>query len=680
MWNAIRSSWYEGTAMKSDVIGRRLGGMVLLLAVAMLPGPFAAADAPPPETVTRAQFEAWLKEISNWGRRGKDAELATLNRTSQVADPRLAGATTPPTFEDACSVQAMQAVASRLPIAVSVQQLPPEEIPGPFLPGGVTYTPASGSLPAYCQITGSFVTNPQTGKTASWLATLPANWNGRYLQLGCAGHCGTFAVSNAALPTIAITNQGKPGDIISRGFASFATDEGHAGFTQGQWAVKGPGQIDEEAVEDFLYRSHKVLARMGKAFATAFYRQLNGSPEKIERSYFAGCSGGGRDALVAASYFPEEFDGIVSGSPYANMATKAFQFVGTSLAAGRSEDANVPADLVAQIRPIVMAQCDALDGVKDGLIQNPMACNFRPDRDLPRCTDDRPGAQCFTKAQRETVSTLLTAVTDERGHIVQPGFSVSEMQNALLVAPSNPASPAPWPEAGNPGTGAVGGMALLGDTVLRIFAHKNDPSFQSRSVISFGSVGPGLVTGYRIKVPSSEVARVHSALRMGIGAIPENVAKLISLDRKLLIWSNLSDQLLTPYMAVNYYKRLAAMYGGYDKLQRHVRLFALPGTAHCSGGGFGGGPGSFDALGAMVDWVEHARAPDGLEATLYDSAVYGVDYTKPKGRTMPLCTFPTMARYSGRGDVNAAANWSCPAGDRSMLTLGESGRQAGVIK
>ena len=122
-------------------------------------------------------------------------------------------------------------------------------------------------------------------------------------------------------------------------------------------------------------------------------------------SYFSGCSGGGRDAFVAASYFPEEFDGIIGGSAY-NLAGVGFQAGGSAVATLRSVDADVPPALVSKIDPIVKAQCDQLDGVEDGLIQNPAACDFRPERDLPRCDGKTPPDQCFTQAQIETISTL----------------------------------------------------------------------------------------------------------------------------------------------------------------------------------------------------------------------------------------------------------------------------------
>lgn len=576
-----------------------------------------------------------------------------------------------------CQPQHIDAIAKKLSITVTVKEI----ANGPKFTGGASYVPANAQVPAFCQVTGSFVTNPAAGKTANFLATFPVNWNGKYLQMGCSGHCGQFAVSDPAMPFATITNQGYPFEPIIRGYASFATDEGHEGFAAGTWAIKGPGQVDEEALQDFYYRATRVLATMGKEFTRAFYAQAMKKPQDISYAYFNGCSGGGRDAFVAASYFPEEFDGIIGGSAY-DGSGGAFQMVGIPLASLRSPEAFVPAQLIGLIDPVVKARCDKLDGVEDGLVQNPAACDFRPELHLPRCDGKAPADACFSAAQIETISTALTAVTDEKGNVVQPGFSVSEVHAATFVTPPRPADLAardPFPNSDDGKPAGSSGYWPLADALLKVFVHKNDADFYSRDVVSFGDGGPGKVTGFRIIVPSQEVALVKREMRMAIGHDPDNLKKLLEQNRKFLIWHNMSDQVLTPYMSVNYYKNLARQYGGYEKLQDNVRLFALPGTPHCSMGGVG--PNSFDALGAIENWVEKGEAPEALIATLYPANAFGMlDFSKPPGRTMPLCKFPEMARYSGKGDVNAAANWSCPAGDTRMLEVGESGLQAGVME
>lgn len=549
--------------------------------------------------------------------------------------------------------------------------------PGPFFADGTRFTPAQGGLPAHCQVTGSYVTNPATGRTANFLATFPENWNGKYLQLGCAGHCGTFAVSNPAMFTITITNQGLPGDIIRKGYAAFATDQGHTVMTGGTWAIKGPGQVDDEAITDFFWRASKVLTRFGKQFTSAFYAREAGAPAPISRSYFNGCSGGGRDALVAASYFPEEFDGIIAGSPYASDG-RLFHLAGTGLASLRTPDAGISQPLLDLFNRTVTAQCDGVDGVKDGLIQNPAACNFRPERDLPRCQGGAAAGQCFTPAQIETLSVVLTAVTDETGKIVGPAYAVSELQNAFapVAAPTDPQGDDPWPEARGP----QGGLWSLGYAGLKVFGYRNDPGFSVRSAVSFRAGGPGPIRDFRAVVPSAAVKHVADAWRLGTGRSPENYARLIAENRKLLIWHNFSDEKLPPYTSVNLYKQLAARHGGFARLQDDVRLFALPGTAHCSGGGNPVGPGSFDAIAAMENWVEKGQAPNALTATLFQPTPISADYSKPLGRTMPLCAFPAMARYRGSGDLRDGANWTCPPGDTRMLRIGESGRRAGVLR
>jgi feruloyl esterase len=588
------------------------------------------------------------------------------------------GARVVPDLESVCKAEVIQAAMAKRSPTVTVKEvanpsppgMPGAVASGPVIPGGAKFTAASAKLPAYCQVTGSFVTNPKTGKTANFLATFPATWNGKYLQLGCSGHCGQFAVSNAATGSIVVTNQGYPGQIIEKGYASIATDEGHVGYEAGTWAIKGPGQVDEDAIADFYYRADQVLAKLGKQITLAFYDKALNSPQKLARSYFSGCSGGGRDAFVAAAYFPEEFDGIVGGSAY-NLMGGAFQFAAVALASQRSPGARIPPALLAKIDPIVKAKCDRLDGVEDGLIQNPMACDFRPERDLPHCDGNTANDQCFTQEQIETVSVSLSAVTDEYGHVVQPGYAVSELQ----------LTPAPPPRAAAPGAAPATDDSLQ-NAALKIFVDKNDPNFNVSSIVSFQSGGPGTITGFHAVVPKAEVTKALAEGGPGIGEFPEKADKLIKLNRKFLIWHNLSDQILTPYMSINYYKQLAKTHGGYEKVQNNIRLFGIPGTGHCSMTGVG--PNNFDALGAIEDWVEKGKAPDALLATVsYQRQPFGPaagDTATKTPRTMPLCKFPEMARYSGRGDVNDATNWSCPPNDTSLLKVGESGRQAGVIE
>ncbi len=548
-----------------------------------------------------------------------------------------------------CTPEAVQAIA---PAGVTVKS-----IKNGAFKGATQLVPASGNVPAFCQVSGSFVTNPATGKTANFMATFPSTWNGKYMQLGCSGLCGQFFVSNPALPPVTVTAQGYPGQIIEKGYATFATDEGHEGMGPvAGWALKADGSPDRDAIEDLYYRADKVLARIGKQFSTAFYARAKGAPQKISRSYFNGCSGGGRDAMVVASYFPDEFDGIIAGSPY-HMLGSTIQATAVAVAAKRPGGAVSPA-LLKLVDTTVKNQCDALDGVKDGLLQNPGACNFRATRDLPRCSKGAPAGQCFTDAQIETVSVMTTAVTDERGEVVQPAYSLSELN---VNASALPAIVSP---------------------VLKIFVNDNDPAFDEAALFTFKQGGPGPVTDFRAVIPAAEVAKIRQALAPGTGHLPENTGRFMQSKAKLLIWHNLSDELLTPWLSARWYRQLAAKHGGYAKVQQKARLFMLPGTTHCSITGIV--PNSFDSIGAMENWVEKGQAPNTLMANVADRQYSpglpkGTNLRAPNA-TMPLCKFPEMARYSGKGDVKDGKNWSCPAGDTRLLTIGESGRQAGVVE
>lgn len=564
---------------------------------------------------------------------------------AQAAEPTTAK------LADVCTTEVVQAVAATLPTGVTVQPVKN----GPF--GSAThFVPASGSRPAYCQVTGSFVTNPATGKTANFLATFPEAWNGKYLQLGCSGHCGQFYVSNPATPSIVVTAQGHPGQLIEKGYATFATDEGHVGMDGASWAVKPDGKVDQDYVDDFLYRADKVLAHMGKSFTTAFYSRLSGVTQTISHSYFNGCSGGGRDAMVVASYFPEEFDGIIAGSPY-NPLGMSLQASATALAAQRAPDARLTPALLALMAKVVTKECDGLDGVQDGLIQNPAACNFRPERDLPLCAPGTSSKECFTKHQMETVSTIIHAITDENGRVLQAGYSPSEL-------------------------GALGGdLNMLSDPMLKIMVHLNDPNYAIAPSFSFRYGGPGPVSGFHIVASSAEAAAVRDALGAGAGHIQDNTGRLMASPTKLMIWHNFSDEKLTPFNSTNWYKQLARDHGGYASVQNKVRLFMLPGTAHCSITGIA--PNSFDAMSAMENWVEKGQAPEALQASVADHQFTPGAPKAPAlltpNYTMPLCKFPEMARYSGHGDTHDGANWSCKANDTRLLQVGASGREAGVL-
>jgi feruloyl esterase len=586
------------------------------------------------------------------------ATLLTVAGSVSAEGSAPAPKTTVPDLAGACQPEAMQSVAAKLDAGVTVKQIPN----GPRLPGGVKYTPRHGKTPAYCQVTGSYVTNPKTGKTANFIATFPEQWNGKFLQLGCSGVCGYLLMNDPTAPPITVTAQGYPGQLIQKGYATFGNDLGHVlpspSSSSSEWMNRPDGKIDADALEDYLVRADRVMADMGKSFTRAFYSRQAGAPAQIEKSYFMGCSQGGREALVAATRFPEKFDGIIAGSPVSNLSGSIWASVERGILAQQPGVTKLTHGQIEMLDARMVGRCDELDGVKDGLIQNPAACDFDPKRDLPICKPGQTGDSCVTEAQAQLVSTLLSGVTDETGRVVQPGYALGAPDENLVTP-----MPAKAPM----------------DAHIRSIVGK---AFDGKPLTTAHAGPPGPIESFHVVVNGAAYKTYYDLMREGT-VEPEDFAKLFQQNRKLLWYHNLSDPALTPYMSINRYKRLAALHGGYAKLRNNIRFFTLPGTGHCGLGG--DGPSNFDAIGALEGWVERGVAPNAIRARRNDPATSNVisgqiDWSKPPVRTMPLCAFPEMASYKGHGDVNDAANWECRASDRRMLKVAASGAEAGVVR
>ena len=564
---------------------------------------------------------------------------------------------------------------------------------GQSLPGGVQDIPASGTTPEYCAVTGTVVTNSATGKTANFLMQLPSNWTGKFLFSGCGGACGIVRP-----PPIAE---------VQHGYAVAATDDGHIanaeGLFDGSWAVTAPDVINQDAVTDYYYRAVHTMTVAGKQLATNFFGQVTGSTQSLSRSYFTGCSDGGREGMVEVDRYPADFDGVIAGDPFFDIRGQniaSLQVINVQL---RSPSAVVPQPLLSIVDQVVASQCDAADGVQDGLIQNPGACHFDPQRDLPRCAGDTPGTDCFTQDQIDSVSVYISAATDPSGREIHPGYPVGGWNTVtgnnvaaytkFPFTPTNPAGPEPWGD----GMGPNGWLA--GDGVFRYLVYADAPGYNSLTTLGMyfardkatgllGEIEAGLdagfakasaetagdpldrVTFFHPVIPDATVQYIDSKTYRGDGDVPRAATKFLSQGRKLIMYHGFSDGWITPFTTIQYHRALAGLAGGYDQIQEGARLFMVPGLYHCSGGP---GPNTFDTLTALENWVEKDTAPEGIVATKYvnDTPAQGVS------RTMPLCKFPEMASYSGSGDVNDAASWTCPPNDHSLLKIGLNGIQAG---
>ena len=532
---------------------------------------------------------------------------------------------------------------------------------------GVAYVPASGNVPDYCEVTGTVVTNPATGKTANFLEEFPSSWNGKLLFSGCAANCGGIIPPES--------------DVLEHGYAAVATDDGHtaldqsAGFFDGSWAVTTPGTIDADAVTDFYYRAVHFAAAAGKQLAVRFYAAALHSAQSLSHSYFRGCSDGGREAMVEATKYPQDFDGIIAGDPFFDVRGQNLAGLQVSKVQLLAQDAAITPGQFSYIDTVVHAQCDAADGVPDGLIQNPALCTFNPQKDLPVCPTQVNGI-CFTPDQIHSLSAMFSAVTDERGNVIHAGYPVSDLADAkggdLLswaefgAPPSNLTGPEPW----NGYTDAPGSWKAA-DNIFKYLVYADAPGYNSLTSLgmTFKASPIGGVTVFHAVVPSATVVDIDRQTEAGDADIPETLSPFITQGRHILLYHGFSDGLITPFRTVQYYEALANLNGGYSKLQNNARLFMVPGQFHCASGG--PGPTKADYLTALENWVENGIAPDGIPATSTDGS-----------RTMPLCKFPEQATYIGTGtdqaSYNLASNWTCQPSDTRLLQIGQDGFAAGL--
>jgi feruloyl esterase len=302
------------------------------------------------------------------------------------------------------------------------------------------------------------------------------------------------------------------------------------------------------------------------------------------------------------------------------------------------------------IEAAIQKQCDAVDNVSDGLIQNPARCSFDPDSLVPNS---------LTRQQADALKLIIKPVSDEKGHNIYPGSSVSNLGqfgsspggpiNELETPPTDPAGAKPWGSAGIPTNWnlAIGIISNLG-------------YYDSATDLNNKIESNGVVKSAAFKL-------LYDRLEADIPADPAKLKAFLGRGGKLLIYHGFNDLVISPYRSIWFYEDLAEKNGGYGKIQGQVRLFMVPGMQHCTGGS---GPNIFETLSPLENWVEKGVAPDGIVASHSEKDV--ID------RTMPLCKFPELAKYNGSGDVKDATNWSCPQDDQSLLMNGPNGVQAGV--
>ena len=474
---------------------------------------------------------------------------------------------------------------------------------GPGGPGAIA------PLPAGCLVQGMIAKRTGVdGKTygIGFELRLPGNWQGRFLFQGGGG---TDGVIQPAVGAVAGTTA------LARGFAVVSTDAGH----QGRDASFGH---DQQARLDYAYNALGAVTAVAKQMIAAFY----GRP--AEHSYFLGCSNGGRQGMMLSQRYPLEFDGIVAGDPgfrlsYAAIAeawdSMAFAAIAPKDDQGRPilSQAFSNADLT-RLPTAVLKECDDKDGLKDGLIDNPEACHFDP---ASLTCSGAKSDSCLSRPQVDTLKRVFDGAVDSKGNRLYSG----------------------WPYDG--GLGAPGWRAW------KLGSSRTGTPNAINATLGFGAIRDYFVTPYDPKLDPLRFDFDRDPARIAPTAV-YNDATSTQLSTfsghggKLLLYHGMSDPVFSPNDTVGYYRALAADNGGTDATRAWARLFLVPGMNHC-----GGGPAldQFDALTAMVDWVEKNEAPDHLNAT-------GASFP---GRSRPLCPYPQQARYLGTGSTEVSASFAC---------------------
>ncbi len=439
------------------------------------------------------------------------------------------------------------------------------------------------TLPAYCRVDGMI--DKRTGADGrpygiGFAITLPDDWNGRFLQQGGGGLNG-----NVAFPLGAQAAGGRPA--LTRGFAVVTTDTGH----QSTNGFDGTFQREQQAAIDFAYQAVGRVAELAKQIVAHYYGRA------ADHSYFAGCSTGGREGMLMAERHPLYFDGIVVGAPA--MRTN-FSGIGDEWVAVALNQAPKLSDGDKKtIIDGIVNQCDAADGLKDGLVFNTQ-CRFDPKRLV--CNGPKADG-CISAEQAAALEKGFGGPKDSKGRQVYAGFPFDTGIAATQGIPGHL----------NGGRNPVG--APFTATTMDVDARAQ-----------------AAMSGNSMLTMTSEWTQLNTFSGHG---------------GKLLFYHGVSDPWFSANDTIGYYERMTKDNGGTSTVMNWSRLYLVPGMGHCQGGA--ATLDSFDLLGAVVDWVEKGAAPDGVVAT-------GRAFP---GRSRPMCAYPAHAHYKGTGDVEDAKNFEC---------------------
>ena len=423
---------------------------------------------------------------------------------------------------------------------------------------------------------------------------LPDDWNRKFVMGGGGGF--VFRIDNQAT------------GVVNAGYATVGTDTGHqaTSVTDASWALN-----NLERRVNFGYLGVHRTAEVAKAIVRSYY----GS--NAARSYFSGCSNGGRQALMEAQRFPDDFDGIVAGAPAYDFTGIGAQFI-KDIRAAFPDPGNIvtpfSADVLKSVETQVIDKCDALDGVKDGVMEDPRTCKV----DVAALTG-------VTDAQRATLKAIYGETKNQDGLIYPAQPLGGEGQSGGWGAWITGVNPQMMTAAKAPSLRFAFGTEMFKYLVF------NDPSFD--------------YTRYDLSTFKKDTALAATFLN----ATDPNLDAFKNRGGKLLMWHGWSDPALTALASVKYFDQVQARD---PKAGDYFRMFMMPGVLHCAGGP---GPDSVDWASAIDEWVEKGKAPDRLIA----QKRAGAGAAATVARSRPLCPYPQRAVYSGSGSTDDAANFTC---------------------
>jgi feruloyl esterase len=481
----------------------------------------------------------------------------------------------------ATSCESLASLALPNTTITSAEAVPAGGFTQPGARGGGRGGDAASTLPAFCRVAATL--KPSTDSDIKIEVWLPAaNWNGKLQAVGNGAFNG--AIGYAAMMTA-----------LRAGYATTSTDTGHVGGSA-EFALGHP----EKAI-DFGYRSEHEMTVKAKAIVSAYYD----SPLKY--SYWNGCSAGGRQAMKEAQKYPGDYEGIIAGSPGLDWTGRAAGALRMALAT-KDEAARIPAAKAQLIHKAVLDACDAIDGIKDGVLDDPRRCKFDPGVLECKGSDE---ATCLTKAQTQTAKLMYLSPVNPKTKREITGLQ--------------PGSELGWTDQGWSQSARASGLDQFRFLVFK------DPAW---TVDKFNF--------------ETDIVRAEETDADTINALDPNLKPFFDRGGKLIQYHGWSDPQISPGNSVQYYQRVADANGGVAKVQASHRLFMAPGMGHCGGGE---GPNTFDMVAALEQWVEKKQAPNQIIAS--HSRDGKID------RTRPLCPYPQVASYKGTGSTDEAANFVC---------------------